>query len=198
MTGPILIPTRSRAGIGRGKSSGGTLQYCLPGCVIIGTSTFVLTASNDYYAPFFLETPIEVDQIGFNLTVGAASSNIRMGLYACDEYWQPIGPPLADSGNLDASTTGTKTYAPSVPIFLPPGRYLTVLNASASVTVRHYRGLVPGSPTSHGNLSSGELIAGFIGRSYAAFPTPGTRWDSEVLSATPGWRHPILLRIVGL
>jgi hypothetical protein len=108
-----------------------------------------------------------------------SGTNFRIGLYAADLDWQPTGAPLADSGNLDASAQAVKTYTPGTPIYLPSGRYLSVLNADGTPTMR--RATIEPINCSFLGDTIGSSFWGmdyYVSRTLAAFPTPGTKWTT--------------------
>jgi hypothetical protein len=166
----------------------------LPGIVCDSVSTFAVTANGDYYSPIHVATPIMVDQLQAEVTV-ALGTNFRIGLYAADTGWQPVGAPLADSGNLDASTTGVRTYTPSSPLLLNRGRYVTVLNADNGPTFRAVLGHPPGNLMAT-ILGSGPYAV-FLraARTYGAFPTPGTAW-ATVTTGSTGHRYYVVFRVL--
>lgn len=195
---PFLAPERDGAfKVGRPKASGGTIYNSLPGVASISTTSAAQTINVDVYAPLFVETPIIVDQLVAEVATSGGAGNFRMGLYNADTDWQPYSgqAPLADSGSTSAATTGVKTYTPGTPLFLPRGRYLTVFavdNATPTYTI--VRGACQGAAaldTLGGNVFVGKLN---IGRTYAAFPTPGTKWDG-VSSSSVGLLYYVFLRV---
>jgi hypothetical protein len=178
---PFLAPERDATWkIGRAKG-GGTTYYSLPGNVITTQTTFAVTANTDYYAPFYVQTPIVIDQLVCEVQTGV-SGNARIGFYRSTTDWQPSGAPLADSGNISTTSTGIKTYTPGTPIFVPRGLYLSVLNASVAPTFMVYRSLMPGANIS-GATPNWAVTNMTVSRSFAAFPTPGTAWDTAVQNA---------------
>lgn len=189
---PFLAPERDEAfRIGRAKRSG-TTHYCIPGLQVNGQTTFSLTSGTDQYFPWRNETPIVIDQLACEVTA-AAGTNFRIGFYVADADWQPIRGPLADSGNLSSASTGVKTYTPATPIYVPRGRYLSIINADAGPTFRAWRGGLTAIYSSLG--ANGTVIDMEVTRAYAAFPTPGTAWTIENIGAG-GFTHPIVYRVL--
>lgn len=177
-----------------GRAKGPSITYySIPGVVITQVTTHIITNGADRYAGWVARTPIVVDQLAIEVT--AAGTNTRFGFYRADRDWQPIGAPLADSGSIDVTALGVKTYTPTDPILVRPGRYLSVNNADASVTLRAVRAANI-APVSSGLTASAYLTTGSVARAYGAFPTPGTAWDSETADANGGWRHQVFYRIV--
>jgi hypothetical protein len=192
-TAPFLSPDRDAfAKTGRPKG-GGTTHYIMPtsgGRMVDGTA--IPSVNTDYYGAFRFETPVVVDRLACEVTT-LQSGNLRMGLYMADGDLQPMGAPLADSGDISTNTTGVKTYTPSTPIILRRGSYLWVMNVSvASVAVRHWDSSPVFAESALG--VSAFLTTMSVGRTYAAFPTPGTAWTTVTKSST-GFQNFVLLRL---
>jgi hypothetical protein len=181
---------------GRAKQ-GATTYYSLPGVSVSSVSLSSPAGDTDVYSPIYVSTPIVVDQLAFEVGILVAGGNARIGLYAADTDWQPVGAPLADSGNISIATTGVKTYTPATPIALAPGRYVTVYNQSDTTFTANIRNLI-GSvafanvDTAIGATPSHSLLS--IARAYAAFPTPGALWTTPSPTATAP-ANKVLLRI---
>lgn len=195
-TAPFLAPERDDLQrTGRSKSGGGTVYYAIPGCVFVSVGVSAPVANTDYYMPFFVATPLVIDQAATEVQTSAAG-NLRIGAYAATADWQPRGDPLFDSGSLDTSTTGVKTYAPSTPLYLPRGRYLSIMNTdTGAIQLRAFRGSFGYQPVGT-TMGASPFVAGMtVGRSYAAFPTPGTAWTAVDLGTT-AILHYVLYRVL--
>lgn len=192
---PGLVLERDESAVeGRPKRSGET-YYIVPGVQIGAVSTTGLSNDIDVYTGWFNRTPIVIDQLAFEVS-GSSAGNARCGFYRADRDWQPIGAPLADSGDISTGTTGVKTYTPSTPIIVRPGRYLSVINASATPTVRVFRGSSPGAIIQSELGASLFVTAVSVSRSYAAFPTPGTAWTTDAASGNLGWFNIVVYRVL--
>lgn len=191
---PFLAPERDNAlKIGRAKTA--TQYLVLPGCFITSFTTLTPTANEDWYTPIYVQTPIVVDQLVCAVTTLDAGDNVRLGLYRADTDWQPVGPPLADSGDISTATTGLKTYTPTTPVYLARGRYLTVINQSG---IADFQGMVAGAPGTAAiepTAMNQNSIRWRVGRAHAAFPTPGTAWTT-VTSASNNPIHLIAFRVL--
>lgn len=160
---------------------------------MINSSVFTFTHNRDYYEPFSTPVPIVIDQLAAEVTTGAAG-NIRIGIYRSDRDFQPLGAPLADSGDLSAAAGAVKTYTPGTPITLQAGRYLGVLNLSvAAIGMRTYR-CNPAATLSTMGANPINLL--HVARTYAAFPTPGTLWDTTDASVNGTMQHTIVYRVL--
>lgn len=194
---PFLAPERDNA-FKRGRAKGGaTTYYSIPGVICTATSTTSIgpLTDVDLYAPFFADTPIVIDQAALEVTTLEAAKNLRAGIYAADTDWQPVGAPLLDSGNISTATTGVKTYTPGTPLLLPRGRYLEVFNTSMTTgSYRVWNGSFLGANlrTALGATSFTSVFS--VTRAFAAFPTPGTAWDTTS-GSNVNTEYPILLRV---
>jgi hypothetical protein len=168
----------SVAAYGRPQPAGGG-YFNIPGSVpgANQTSTF-FGIDTDWYAPWYTPTQITIDQLAFEVTIaGAGGSVVRIGFYAADTNWQPTGAPLADSGDINTQSTGVKTYTPGSAIVVPAGRYLSVYNSGVSdPQVTAFRSMVPGAWSINASLRSQRNWR--VTRAHAAFPNPGTAWDT--------------------
>lgn len=195
-TAPFLAPERDAAfKLGRLKDAGAT-YYALPGMVAQSVIAGTRSVDTDFYGPLYVDSPLVVDQLAAEVSTSQASQNFRMGLYAADDDLQPIAGPLVDSGDISTATTGVKTYTPSAPLYLPRGRYLTVFSTNASTAQwRGARGcMIIGAFNSV--LGSGLLVQAIsVGRTYAAFPTPGTPW-TVTATGTSVLPYVVFLRIL--
>jgi len=193
-TSPFVATSRDDSkAYGRPFITGGTEPWNIPGVGVGGVGTLAVVLNTDYYSPFFVDTPLVVTALGTEVTTGA-SGNMRIGIYRANRHCQPVGAPLADSGNLDTTAAAVKTYTPGTPIYLQAGRYLTIHNQSANITLR--------IATVFGDVynvlrdiigTSSVLSARRLARTYAAFPTPGSEWNDPVYSNSSSYS--VFLRI---
>ena len=195
---PFVSPARDDgARPGRAKNASGTVYYCIPGVATTDAmgSQFITVIDFDYYSSFYVATPIVVDQLAFEVAVAEASKNARCGFYRADLDWQPIGAPLADSGDISLGTTGTKTYTPGTPIYLARGRYVSVFASQGTTAAIR---VVKGAPL--GAAIDTPLINSFVrrmanSRSYAAFPTPGGTWETLTGSNVTPFENLVVYRV---
>lgn len=123
----------------------GAVEYTAGGLSSYAGSVFSPTVLAMYWIPFIApNTRKTLTQLAFEVTTAAAGGSFGR-IYLADNtdadafmgHGARFSPCrlLADSGNLDISTTGLKTYATSVP--LKPGRmYWIGVHCDATVTLR--------------------------------------------------------------
>lgn len=196
MSAPFLAPERDRSfKAGRPKSSGGTTYYTIPG-VTISLTTAVINffgAGTLYYSPFFVEAPLLVDRLAFQVDTADAVGNVRVGIYTADTDLQPKAL-VVDSGSVSVATTGVKTYTPGSPVYLPRGRYLSVVQSDGTtVTLRQFDAM--GTQAIDTGMGGSNNIRRFSKTStYGALPATGTAWDVANASGA-GASHWVFLRV---
>lgn len=129
-----------------------------------------LVANRLCYVPFLLAFDAVVTSLNVNVTIAAASSYIRTGIYACrpDGY---IGDLLLTHGtDIDSTTTGFKT-ASVTSTYLPAGWYYIGLVASG------------GTPTITCYTSAGQNVSLGSPMICAASTLNQQEWRHETLSA---------------
>lgn len=169
------------------KVSGGATQYGTPGNGLLGLVASALTVNEDRYVPSIVaHYPVTITGWMFEVSTGPASNaNVRVGIYRADTDQQPTGAPLYDSGNVAVASafTGVKTVS-ALSVALTPGVYLQTLNCDVALTLRGV--FIPSTgvlPT----LGATGVISRFgVGRTYAAFPTPGTKWTAATAGSGGG------------
>lgn len=196
---PFLAPDRDEAAkVGRAKGASITFVG-LPGVVPSSTvsTTWGPGLNTDSYSEFFVQSPVIVDQLLAQVTTNLAATNFRMGIYRASRDYQPQGAPLVDSGDVSAATTGIKTYTPGTPVYLARGRYLTVHNCDSN-TLR-FAAITANLATAGAWADETSIqlmrLYMYVLRTYAAFPTPGTAWDTVAGSSGSGRGYPIWLRV---
>lgn len=115
-------------------------------CAAANTST-AATASTTYMIPFVLPRAITMTNLSIVVATLAASSTCKIGLYetnnnsttlqttATNGRYRPTNI-LAQSGALDCSTAGTKTYTLPSAITLQPGVYFFAVIVSTAATLK--------------------------------------------------------------
>jgi hypothetical protein len=180
--------------LGRWKG-GGVTYYTIPGVAITGVGTINTTGNVDEFAAWYTPVPIVIDQLAFEVTTPAAQT-MRVGFYAATVDWAPTGAPFVDSGAIDVSGSGVKTYTPGTPLYVPPGRYVSVHNKSAAGTLVT-RSFIASqlNVALDSALGTAPILSRMqFGRSYAAFTTPGTAFDSSNGFST-GAAHTVVYRV---
>jgi hypothetical protein len=190
---PVTFDDISRGHLARS----GATHIGLPGWVfnaVIGTSA----RAKDFnrYTPFYVSTPVVVDQLVCEVVTGAGGSAVgRMGIYNADTSWQPTSL-VVDSGTF--STVDAAVNAVNVtPVLLPPGRYLTAENHdTGNTTFRELRGgvFIGGGQTDPAMGATPFIGFTVISRVFAAFSATGEVWTAHVVSGTGFWTQ-VLLRL---
>lgn len=157
--------------------NGATTYYVTPGFLPTNISTLSLSANRRYFFLFWTPTAITVDQIAIEQTTAAAAGKLfRIGLIAADEYWQPTGSALIESGTFAADgANGVKTYTPGAAVLLPPGRYLGSVHSDGGPVIRVMTGgsVATSYPTTlGGNLNYNHNV------STALAAVDSTAWDT--------------------
>lgn len=164
---------------GLAKSSGGTLQYGVPGSGLIGSSTSTLTVNEVRYVPFEVKYPITITAQQLEVTSAPASdANVRVGIYSSDGFLQPTGSPLYDTGIAVATGfTGLKATT-GLSLALTPGMYLVALNCDVALTLR----TVTSTANSLQSAIGATPVTSRYGASqtYGSFPSTGTKWTTPV------------------
>lgn len=178
---------------GIGRFFDGTDSYlCVPGVQFTQATTGPVSANQDEYAPFFVQSPVTVDRLVCEVTTaGAAGATLRMGIYNADGDHRPT-TLVVDGGTVATDTTGVKTA--TVNVTLNPGRYLTVINSSVAPNLRT---LLGGSWFVQPTMSS-FIFPTMISnaRTYAAFPsTAAAIAQSGMGSGNSPFKHFVMLRL---
>jgi hypothetical protein len=193
VTSPFLVPGRDpRAKFGRPKRDDGQLYYSVPGANFVSTAAAALAANVVYYHAWYTPSPIVIDQMAAEVTT-LAGTNFRIGFYAADTDWQPLGAPLADSGNLSSASAGVKTYTPGTPIRVTEGRYVSAITCDGAPSLRGFRSSWL-QPLDSGLGASPFMAYMQVTRAYAAFPTPAVLWTSVSWGTTP-FLHYVAYRV---
>lgn len=107
----VFVPTDARGYGGRMLNN---VNWQLPGPTVGIRGEITLTANRLYIVPIIVQAPIKLSSIGITVTLLAASSSARIGIYNLIK--QPDGGNgydtnftlLTDLGTVDVSTTGIK------------------------------------------------------------------------------------------
>ena len=110
----VYVPTDARA---YGARMLNQVNWQLPGPSVGIRGEITLTANRLYITPFMVQAPVKLSAIGVTVTLLAASSTARIGLYNLIK--QPDGGNgydtnftlLADLGTVDVSITGIKSIS---------------------------------------------------------------------------------------
>lgn len=181
---------------GRAKASGGATFYHAPGVDFSGVGTRAIVANTMYYAPWFVDGTIVIDQFAAEITTaGAAGTLARLGIYRADADWQPTDE-VVEGAEISIAAVGVVTSA-ITDTTLNPGRYLAAITCSGAPTFREMRGgqRYIGLSTAFG--TSPFRISMTVGRAYAALPATGVAWTTTTSSSSP-YGHYVFCRIKSL
>jgi len=170
--------------VAEGRAKSATTTYLsVPGQTGGYDATQALTKDRIYYFPFYVRTPITIDQVAITVSVAAgASEKCRIAIYEADKNWQPGAQKVASAEiAIDAAAVVTTTLTSTN---LQEGRYLIAVNVEGNATFRGqgYAQCHMGLATT---LSTTPFIqAAYVAAAYAALPDPGTDWDTIDKGAT--------------
>lgn len=99
------------------------------------SSTAAPGQNNAYYVYIPIAESCTLDRIGIEVTAGAASSTVRLGLYAAGADGKP-GTLLVDAGTVDTSTTGVKEATISQAVTAPGVWACAVRQTANGATLR--------------------------------------------------------------
>ena len=138
-----------------------------------GTSTDYVPNINRMYSQVMcFGEDIAIDRLAMSIYTAAAAGGVaRMGLYADDGTLHP-GQLIYDSGEIDTTTTGTKTAAPPSPIVIAKGTpFWTCLLCGGAAPRLKSSGANCLSVLGSGNTVGGWSFNGFyIEQAYGALP----------------------------
>jgi len=98
----------------------------------MGMSNAALVANTIYFLPFNIYKSTTFTKIGVSVTTSAASSNIRLGIYNCDNDFGFPGSLVLDAGTIDSSSNGDKTITISQTLF---GKYWLCLISNGTPSI---------------------------------------------------------------
>jgi hypothetical protein len=124
-----------------------------------------------YFAPYFVEKGHTVTGIRCFIGTGKAATTAKLALYSSDGY-EPL-TLIEESGDLDTSTSGIKTYMFSSPISLTGSIYWMGVQLSSGTPLNIYVNAT-GSAGSFTRTSDVPFMAVRKAQSYGSFPTPLT------------------------
>lgn len=163
-----------------------------PGLVQTGTNTTaqVLTGSMNYYQMFNIG-PITVDALVIEVVTSGSSTVAVMGIYECDETWQPTSL-VVQTAEFATDSTGIKTLTVA-DTYLPGGRYMKAAATDNAFNAKFMTGqhITPSHTTATLGTGIGRTRGSFT---YSAtLPSTGPAW-STVNTGT--LYDPVFLRTV--
>lgn len=102
-------------------------------CGALGTQAQV--ANRTVCAAFVPSYDITIDQLGISVSTLLAGSNCKVVIYASDSNGRPSAV-IVESGNIDASTTGTKLVAIASTALTAGTKYWIGVRSSGTQTLR--------------------------------------------------------------
>ncbi len=149
-----------------------------------------LTPDTLYAAPFLVETQSRWTRVGLRVTVGAATSEARLGIYA-DAGGVP-GALLLDAGTV-TTTTDDQDRELVISVTLNPGLYWLAVISDGAPSINCVRDLTAGFQNGHSSSNSHEAVY-LRSMSYAPLPN---NFGSGEFSTALGSRYPALwMRLV--
>ena len=100
----------------------------------IPSGTQALTADRLYYVPFLFKCGAPVVSMALSVSTLQAASKARIGLYAVNQNGY-VGALIAQTGDLDTTSTGLKIGTLSSPKRLAPGWYVAAIAANLNISV---------------------------------------------------------------
>ncbi len=110
--------------------------FGLPGCTIVGISSYAGFADRRVYAYFRVESPISLTDYTCYVTIGAG--NLRAFVQALNPSSGAAASVIADFGSLSVATGGQKTATLGTPVTLPTGLYALAVSTDAAPTIYQY------------------------------------------------------------
>lgn len=175
-------------------------MVCVPGVTFnaVGSGSS-FTAGSDWYFPLWCEDYTTFDRVYAEVSTAAAAGKVaRAAIYGADASWQPTGTLIEDFGTFATDSTGVKTMTPAGGSrTLPGGRYLLALAQDGAAGFRFSRGSFQGHPLSAALGTAPGLTLLSNSRSYAAFPSSPTPWNTAAYG-TAGFNYPLFLRVTAV
>lgn len=119
----LSLPLKPAAGVFIGPATSG-----------VALGTVAQAANRNTVAPFCPAIDTAIDQVGISVSTAVASSLAKVVIYSSDANGRP-GDLVAESGNIDCSTTGTKFVSLSVS-FVAGRVYWIGVRSSSTQTLR--------------------------------------------------------------
>jgi hypothetical protein len=139
------------------------------GTPAVGLQNYGTNFNNQiYFAPYFVEKGHTVTGIRCFIGTAKAATTVKLALYSSDGY-EPL-TLIEESGDLDTSTSGIKTYMFSSPISLTDSVYWMGVQLSSGTPLTIYINAT-GSAGSLTRSSSVPFMAVRKAQSYGAFPS---------------------------
>lgn len=160
-----------------------TRYYAMDGAPSASTASLVLTANRVYYEPLLIQKEITITEMSCNVTVGVASSSIKLGIYEDTGAGTP-GEKIMEVPAISTVASGAKSGAPAATaghtLILQPGFYWLALLDTHAVTATSF--VVAGINTELG-FSSGASGITYRYESSPGGTLPATAAGSNTTAA---------------
>jgi len=180
------------------KVSGGDQMWSIPGCYQTQNApgNFFPTANRIYYFPIVFLAPATIKEARLIVTVAAASSNARIGIYTADKEWQPVAL-VSDFGAVSCATTGYKEIT-GMSVAVSAGLHLLAFNCdNSSITFRSLLGFpITGTmrPPVAGRNDNFAVLLQKLSSTYGALPSTVQPYDSYIDNSGSPSQMPIDLK----
>lgn len=134
------------------------------------------TSNRCKYVPFLLQAAVPINAFVINVTTAGATS-IRCGLYQIDVSTGRPGTLIQESGDIDVSTTGTKTDTFTSRVLSPGWYYTAIAVHTVTVAVRGYLISPQIHPTPAGYIDFDTPVGSF-------YETLGNPWTTLPATAS--------------
>lgn len=90
-----------------GPTAGSFGRWYTAGAIDSNSQVFALVDGSIAYMPFFVSRELDVDKMAFTITIGDASADARLGIFASDANGRP-GVLLEETAEIDCTSAGMK------------------------------------------------------------------------------------------
>lgn len=108
-------------------------NFTWPATALPVMSTAAMVANTIYFIPFNIYKSTTFTKIGASVTTFAAATNIRLGIYNCDNTFGFPGTLVLDAGTIDSSSNGDKTISISQVLY---DKFWICLISNGTPTIR--------------------------------------------------------------
>lgn len=170
----------------------------IPGVIPQTASAAVQTVNRPDFQLMRLEKPKRYNRIGIEVTaLGTAGAVVRCAVFLADEFWQAVGLPLIDSGNLatDAGLLPLQVGL-DIDVTLPAANLVGIcISGIAQTTIRTYNAIPPAVSIVSGAspYRQYDTLVTYPNIISFGWPDPPPKWD-RALVGTPAQGYYFKLR----